>query len=139
MATPSNPEPSVFRPFLPNAPAQRAPSSSSETGQAGVRAYLITGGRAAAPLAYETMLASVQSGSGEPEHFERARILEVCSEGQALSVAEVAAKLQLPIGVVRVLASDLVNAGRLIAHQATSDQTSDVTLLTRLIDGVRAL
>lgn len=129
----------MFRPFLPSAPQRERGGSRNEPANAGVRAYLITGGRSTAPLAYETMLASVKGGSGEHEQFERGRILEVCSHGQALSVAEVAAMLRLPIGVVRVLASDLVTAGRLIAHKPAKNLTSDVTLLTRLIDGVRAL
>ncbi len=140
MDDPGVPNRDVFRPFLPTAPRVHHDVGSRQVGDApsGVRAYLITGGRASAPLAYETILVPKSRVDGSTETFERARIMQVCRSGDALSVAELAARLRLPIGVVRVLASDLVNAGLLSAH-SSENTSSDVTLLTRLIHGVRAL
>ena len=104
----------------------------------GVRAYLITGGRASAQLGYETMLSADPVAPVQDVQFERASILDAC-RGPALSVAEISVHTSLAIGVVRVLAADLVDEGLLIAYHGGSDKASDVTLLTNLIAGFRAL
>ena len=132
-----SPQQAGVRPFLPSSRQRRESADLAEA--VGVRGYVITGGRASAPLAYETILTSVRNVEWSSQQFERARIMQLCAEGEALSVAEIAAKLALPIGVIRVLASDLVSAGCLIAHEAGPDQSSDVSLITRLIHGVRSL
>lgn len=72
------------------------------------------------------------------QRFERSRILEQCA-AEPLSVAELSALLHLPIGVVRVVAADLVAEELLQSHQASEHVADDVQLLTRLIAGVRAL
>jgi Protein of unknown function (DUF742) len=130
----------LLRPFLPNKPGQplSAPDASSSA-DIGVRAYLITGGRTdvtARPMAYETMLTVKERERAV--HFERASIVDLCGT-TALSVAEISARLHLPIGVVRVLASDMVSEGILSAHAGAPDKSNDISLLTRLINGVRAL
>jgi hypothetical protein len=109
---------------------------SAET--VGVRAYLMTGGRSSGKLAYETMLSPVVEEIPEDVQYERAAILEACKE-KPLSVAEISALIPLPIGVVRVLASDLVAENLLVAYKSPENQSTDVTLLTNLIEGVRAL
>ncbi|MFT7597166.1 MAG: hypothetical protein ACI8TP_000084 [Acidimicrobiales bacterium] len=53
------------------------------------------------------------------------------------SAAEVSAYLQLPLGVVCVLVGDMAGSELLEVHQTAS--TTDVELVRRLIDGVRAL
>jgi Protein of unknown function (DUF742) len=130
------------RPFLPSKPARSVVvDHDTSAADIGVRAYLITGGRVDVTertLAYETMLKRTRKGSDMELMFERADIVGLCTEG-ALSVAEISARLQIPIGVVRVLASDMLGEGFLTAHAGSPDQTKDVTLLTRLINGVRAL
>jgi Protein of unknown function (DUF742) len=130
------------RPFLPSKPARSAViDHDSSASDIGVRAYLITGGRVDVTeraLAYETMLKRTRKASDMELMFERADIVGLCTDG-ALSVAEISARLQIPIGVVRVLASDMLGEGFLTAHSGAPDQTKDVTLLTRLINGVRAL
>lgn len=136
-------EPSDFsRPFLPSKQGwSTSASADSSKSDIGVRAYLITGGRADVTeraLAYETMLARTKKDASDSLQFERAAIVSLCTDG-ALSVAEISARLRLPIGVVRVLASDMVGEGFLAAHTGAPDKTRDVNLLTRLIHGVRAL
>jgi len=56
-----------------------------------------------------------------------------------LSVAELSARLHVPIGVVRVVAADLVSEGLLEAFQPSANVADDVLLITRLIAGVRSL
>ncbi len=124
--------------YLPTEPSQRVPESSPSAANVGVRAYLMTGGRASAQLAYETMLATGSVQMQSDVRFERAAILEAC-KGRPISVAEISAYLHIPIGVVRVLASDLVAEGLLTAFSGPSDKANDITLLTNLIAGVRAL
>lgn len=126
------------QPYLPTEPSQRVRESSPSAANVGVRAYLMTGGRASAQLAYETMLARGSVQMPTDVRFERAAILEACKD-QPISVAEISAYLHIPIGVVRVLASDLVAEGLLTAFSGPSDKSNDITLLTNLIAGVRAL
>lgn len=54
-----------------------------------------------------------------------------------LSSADISAKLDLPLGVVRVLVGDLAKAGHIELGVTVS--AGDAQLLRRLIDGVRAL
>jgi hypothetical protein len=69
---------------------------------------------------------------------ESRRIVELCQP--ALSLAELAARLVLPVGVVRVLVADLVEAAVVTADDPHSvDVSTDVHLLERLLDGIRAL
>jgi hypothetical protein len=130
--------PSIPQPFLPHEPARLVPEVQPSAASVGVRAYLMTGGRASAQLAYETMLATRAVVMPTDVRFERAAILDAC-QARPISVAEISAHLHIPIGVVRVLASDLVTEGLLTAYSGPSDKIHDITLLTNLIAGVRAL
>jgi hypothetical protein len=130
--------PSSSQPFLPSEHARSAPEVQPSAASVGVRAYLMTGGRASAQLAYETMLATRAVVMPTDVRFERAAILDACKV-RPISVAEISAHLHIPIGVVRVLASDLVAEGLLTAYSGPSDKIHDITLLTNLIAGVRAL
>jgi Protein of unknown function (DUF742) len=108
-----------------------------------VRPYVLTGGRTTSALGALAMHAPVlatvtpeQLGrSGTPEDR---RIIELCQT--PTSVAELAARLETPVGVVRVLVGDLVEA-----HLATVRDVEnraehrDVRLLERLLEGIRAL
>jgi hypothetical protein len=70
--------------------------------------------------------------------FERASISTLC-KAEVLSVAELSARLHLPIGVIRVVASDLIIDGFLEAFLPSFGVADDVDLISRLIEGVRAL
>ena len=66
------------------------------------------------------------------------RIVEMCVP--PMSLAELAARLLLPVGVVRVLVSDLTLAGAVSIDDGRAvDAARDVHLLERLLDGIRAL
>ncbi|MBP2330862.1 hypothetical protein JOF56_011247 [Kibdelosporangium banguiense] len=65
-------------------------------------------------------------------------ILELCRN--PMSVAELAAHMDVPIVVVKVLLSDLVERGEVIARNPARDvRVPDMKLLQAVLDGVRRL
>ena len=134
----------LVRPFLDSKREIRHASveeDHSDSAQ-GVRAYAMTGGRAHANivLEFETMLQATAGGREAltAMKFERAEILRLC-QSDPLSVAELSARIRVPIGVVRVVAADLVSEGMLESFQPSENVADDVLLITRLIAGVRSL
>lgn len=107
-----------------------------------VRPYLLTQGRTHAGdhiLALETMVETTWLGRNAADRLpaENRSIIELCCSPQ--SVAEVAAKLHTPLGVVRVLVTDLADGSLVRVSEGMSDLVADVALLQRLIDKVRAI
>ena len=105
-----------------------------------VPAYAIAGGRTRSvgrDLPIETMVTTTPEGIAAVVdlQFERRDVVLLCRTAQ--SVAEVAARLRLPLGVARVLVSDLAATGQLTAHVPDFDRP-DRALLERLLDGLRA-
>jgi hypothetical protein len=139
-----DPHSQLVRPFLDRKRPQRDASAEADHSAAasGVRAYAMTGGRAhaAVVLEFETMLQATGGGREALTalKFERAEILRLC-QTDALSVAELSARMRVPIGVVRVVAADLVSEGMLESFQPSANVADDVLLITRLIAGVRSL
>ena len=138
-----DPQVPLVRPFLEHRRAVRpAHEDDGEVALTGVRAYTMTGGRAhaAVHLEFETMLQTTAAGREAltAMKFERADILTL-GRNEPLSVAELSARLHVPIGVVRVVAADLLAEGMLEAFQPSANVADDVLLITRLIAGVRAL
>ncbi|MGW5370048.1 DUF742 domain-containing protein [Streptomyces sp. NPDC004009] len=71
-----------------------------------------------------------------PEHVE---IVGLCAEAPQ-SVAELAAELDLPIGVVRVLIGDLVHAELVhVTRPVPPAELPDESILRDVINGLRAL
>ena len=68
--------------------------------------------------------------------FEAGRIIQLCRTPH--SIAEISAKLELPLGVARVLVGDLVAEDRLIVHH-NDPVDIELSVLTRMIDRVRSL
>jgi hypothetical protein len=107
-----------------------------------VRPYALTGGRTRASigdLPIEAMVVSTPAGLDaiEPRHEAR-EIVAMCHE--PMSVAEVSARIGIPLGVARVLVGDLLTDGHVQVHRATlGDARPDVRLLTRVLDGLQAL
>ncbi|MEV4314705.1 DUF742 domain-containing protein [Actinocrispum sp. NPDC049592] len=66
------------------------------------------------------------------------RILELCH--QPMSVAELSAHMDVPIVVVKVLLSDLIERGEIVARTPARDvKVPDLSLLQAVLDGVRRL
>ena len=104
-----------------------------------VRPFIMTGGRTGAGdrrLQLETVVAvSGRAGVAEPA-FESRAIVELCVG--PLSIAEIAGRLRLPVGVVVVLVGDLVGEGVLTVHH-TDPVDIELSTLRRMIDRVRAI
>jgi Protein of unknown function (DUF742) len=70
----------------------------------------------------------------EPEHLE---VVRRCRG--AMSVADLAAALDLPVAVVRILVADLRDRGLLRIMRPRSEAPVDVRLLREVADGLRRL
>jgi hypothetical protein len=107
-----------------------------------VPSYLATDGRARPTRNTLDPLTVINAADTRtPEGLEppQRRLMHLLSGG-ALSLAEAAAYLQLPISVTKVLVSDLVDAGRLIARAPIpAAQKHDRQLLERVLSGLRAI
>jgi len=109
-----------------------------------IRPYTLTDGRTEsshADLALEDLvsalpvvdLASVDRLS--PEHRS---ITRLCRE--VLSVAEIAARLDVPLGVARILVGDLADQGIVVVHRAPSHEgAAGVALLEQVLHGLQRL
>jgi len=108
-----------------------------------VRLYAITGGRAEAPAGDFTLSAIVQRVPGavtgaDPLSLEESTILQLSA--RPVSVSEIAARLGLPLGSVRVILSDLRDAG-LVAVPRSRDASERPTmdLLQQVLSGLNSL
>jgi uncharacterized protein DUF742 len=115
---------------------------SWELGARVIRPYILTGGRtrpAAPTLAVEAMLEATGDGLACAPDLppEQRHAVTLCR--LPLSVAEVASRLSMPLGVVRVLVAEMVDDGWLHVFDATTDLAVDVALLQRLIARVKAI
>jgi uncharacterized protein DUF742 len=110
-----------------------------------VRPYAITSGRtpsasARAQLDLSTQVMTLRAATDQtgptPEHMA---IRQLCQ--RPLSVAELAAHLDLPLGVVRVLCGDLIERGVVITRSPTAPQAKapDRELLQAVLDGLSKL
>ncbi|MQA10320.1 MAG: DUF742 domain-containing protein [Pseudonocardiaceae bacterium] len=106
-----------------------------------VRPYALTGGRTKTrhQLLVETLVSvphydPTLSESLMPESrllYERART--------RVSIAELSALLTMPLGVVRVLVSDLATQGAIFIHPTAHAYQHDRQVLERILDGLKRL
>lgn len=109
------------------------------------RAYALTGGRTVPTdqsLAIEALVEMSWKGydARDDLQFERAAILDLTRT--TISVAEVAAHLRVPLGVARVLISDLADEQLVVIHPPPgehADGSQDPTLLEKVLHGLRTL
>jgi Protein of unknown function (DUF742) len=102
-----------------------------------IRPFLLTGGRTQPTqegLRVESLLQARPGVALGSLRFEHRQIVELCQK--TTSVAELAAALRVPLGVARVLVSDLVADGSLTLVQR---QELSVQMIERIRDRVRAL
>lgn len=112
-----------------------------------VRPYTLTSGRTdtGVDLPLEAPIQALQAGVAHrwPPNDARGRIIQLCGQGPPTpSVAEISARLDLPLGVARVLVGDLVLSGYLRVHRTLSERsTRDERheLIGRTLRGLRAL
>lgn len=106
-----------------------------------IRPYTLTGGRTRARhhLLVETLISVPRydptlSEALMPESkalYERAR--------SQMSIAELSAILTIPLGVVRVLISDLAAQGAVFIHPTAHTFQHDQNVLDRILSGLREL
>jgi hypothetical protein len=106
-----------------------------------IRPYAITGGRTSADGSKLGLETQIQASTRASAHlgayrWEAAQLVELVRTPMAL--VEVAARLEIPVGVARVLVADLVADGAVIVHEPVRTG-SFTSLLEKVLDGVRAL
>ncbi|MHC8419190.1 DUF742 domain-containing protein [Streptomyces sp. NB004] len=109
-----------------------------------MRPFTLTGGRTRPSRADFTLITTVtavdpqpvRAARPQPEHL---RILRLCA--RPVAVAEVAARLDLPVSVVVILLSDLLEAGRITARppHLVTRANPDLDLLQKVRDGLGRL
>ncbi|WP_194924592.1 DUF742 domain-containing protein [Catenulispora pinisilvae] len=104
-----------------------------------VRAYVVTGGvlRPSRDVGLVTLLVA-QDVPGQGLAPEQRRVLGVCSRHGALSIAEIAAHLDLPPSVVTILAAALMDSGHLAVPTPVAD-VPDIDVLKEVLRGLRQL
>jgi hypothetical protein len=115
-------------------------SDADETGRL-IRPYAMTGGRTGTDGDNIGLEAQIQANTRASSHlgayrWEAARLIELVQVPTAL--VEIAARLEIPIGVTRVLVADLVRDGAVVVHVPQRTQ-SFTSLLEKVLDGVRSL
>lgn len=109
-----------------------------------VRPFTLTGGRTRPSRADFTLITTVTAVDPQPEAAarpqpEHTRILRLCAE--PVAVAEIAARLDLPMSVIVIMLCDLLEAGRITVrppHHVTRS-TPDLALLQKVRDGLGRL
>jgi len=119
---------------MSNSEDQRRPSRQR------VRPYAMTGGRtqpAHADLGIEALVSTTSVGERSPRlTVEQRAIAALCKD--ILSIAEISARLDLPLGVTRVLIGDMEEDGLVTVHRPTqAGQRPDLALLERVLYGLR--
>jgi hypothetical protein len=129
-------QPSAQQPG-PARDGEQDPSDAALADAALVRPFLVTGGRTRPlkdGLRIETMVSALPAALSAPLRFELRRIVELCQSPR--SVAEVAVRLEVPLGVARVLVADLVSSGYVTC---TESAEIPIDVIERIRDRVRAL
>jgi Protein of unknown function (DUF742) len=111
-------------------------------GQQRVRPYAMTGGRTRPThdaLAIETLVSTTSTVDLTPKlTVEQQAIAVLCHD--LLSIAEVSAKLHLPLGVVRILVGDMADEHLVTVHRPThAGDRPDLALLERVLYGLHSI
>ncbi|WP_405700814.1 DUF742 domain-containing protein [Streptomyces sp. NBC_00069] len=135
--------------------SDRLPIRGADRRPARVRPYSLTGGRTrfTQVLHVETFVAALDTRASQPQMSdgdvpddrmpddrmpEMPAIVEVCRRMR--TIAEISALLKLPLGVVRVLVSDLADQGRIRVYgTGHGPGRPERALLERVLSGLRRL
>ena len=107
-----------------------------------VRPYAITGGRTGEggpELALEAQVFATPKGLDNRHRYrwEAGHVIEAAEKPTAL--VEIAARLDVPLGVARVVVSDLIGDGALALVETEPSASSYTELLEKVLDGIRNL
>jgi hypothetical protein len=111
-----------------------------------VRPYAITGGRTRHSQHNFSLITLVVALSPDPDETdheplepEEAHILALCRD-QALAIAEIAGRLDLPVSVVKILCGDLLNASLILVQAPPGqEEQASVETIERVMDAIRQL
>ncbi len=132
--------------------AHRVPGQQSDDGveyeARTVRPYAVTGGRVRAAnsdLPLEALVEMLPGAASQGLPPEKRAILQHAAH-TFVSVAELSALLRLPIGVVRVLVTDLADSGFIRVHTSTpvsvhtgQSPALSLSVLESVLNGISAL
>ncbi|MEH1014142.1 DUF742 domain-containing protein [Micromonospora sp. CPCC 206060] len=114
-----------------------------------VRPYAVTRGRTRPKLdiALEALVETTVRGrslqNAKGGHGREHQYIAALCDGRLQSLAEIAARMQLPLGVARVLIADMATDGLVAVHEPTilddSDDAVGTELLERVLSGLRRL
>jgi hypothetical protein len=114
-----------------------------------VRPYAVTRGRTrprleiALEALVETTVRGRSAGSTKVGSGREHQYIAALCDGRLQSLAEIAARMQLPLGVARVLIADMAADGLLAVYEPTSlEDANDAVgteLLERVLSGLRRL
>lgn len=112
-----------------------------------VRPYTMTGGRTGRdqpPIALEAIVIATPQGQKMRSQlrWEASHIIDLTRGGSAL--VELAARLDVPIGVVRVVVADLSKRGAVEITDPLDQESPDISeeyanLLKKVLDGIQSL
>jgi hypothetical protein len=107
-----------------------------------VRPYALTGGLTR-PSGQQfdllDMVGVIRRGADDTPHLapEQAEVLQRCQIPAPL--VDLAADLDLPVGVIRILVSDLRDRGFVTIHRAQPAGAGDLKILQEVVDGLRRI
>lgn len=114
-----------------------------------VRPYAVTRGRtrprleiALEALVETTVRGRTAGGRDGGGHGREQQYIAALCDGRLQSLAEIAARMQLPLGVARVLIADMAAEGLVAVYEPTSFEDNDAVgteLLERVLSGLRRL
>jgi len=113
-----------------------------------VRPYTMTGGRTVTDrplIALEALVAATPDGMRRRRQFQWEAAEIITRSRRETAVVELAALLDVPIGVVRVLADDLRAQGAVTITEPPTVLTADsggeahIDLLQKVLDGIKSL
>lgn len=113
-----------------------------------VRPYTMTGGRAGTetvPIALEALVAATPEGMRNRRRFKWEAAEIIARSRQETAVIELAALLDVPVGVIRVLADDLRSQGAVTITEPPSELATETDgevytdLLRKVLDGIQSL
>ena len=114
-----------------------------------VRPYAVTRGRTRPRLdiALEALVETTGRGRAAANrdisaHSREQQYIAALCDGRLQSLAEISARMQLPLGVARVLVADMAADGMVAVYEPTSFDGNDsvgTELLERVLSGLRRL
>lgn len=119
-----------------------APGAGRRAGRV-VPVFAVTGGRTRShgrDLPVESLVTVVDPTARTADLQKEYRVIMELAV-RPVSLVEIGAQLRVPVGVARVLVSDLAESGHLTVHTplpAGSDGSPPAAVLTRLLEGLRA-